>query len=424
MKLRELFFVNIAIVLALSGCLKDTQFVTYKVYTPVVEKMQTVLQQVKLTNPIAVKNAGKMVLLNNYIYLVENEKGIHVINKSNAKSPVITGFIAIPGCIDIAVKDDVLYADCFTDLLTIKLQGNNATVLDVQHDIFKDKRMNRWQVVSDSGFAITKWNVKDSVVAIDKNDNQFTIFPTTGGGAFLAAANVSAKVGIGGSMARFTIVNNYLYTVSTSTLTSYNIANAIYPIKEKQQQIGFDIETIYPFKNNLFIGGQTGMQIFDISIPNTPVFQSNFSHARVCDPVIADDTYAYVTLRSALDANNTLNLSMMPILRCGGNLNELNVLDITNVKLPKLLKTTAMYNPHGLGKQNNILIICDGNDGVKVYDASVPTNLQLLNTIKLANTYDVICFDNIAHISTSNGLYLYRFNNKGETELLSKIAKL
>jgi hypothetical protein len=410
-------FVSI-LILAFSGCLKDTQFVTYKLYTPIVEKMQTVLQQVKITTATAVKNAGKMVLLGNTIYLVENEKGVHIINNSNPKNPAVTGFIQIPGCVDIAIKGTTMYADCYTDLIAIDLSSNSATIANIQHDVFKNKRMSSWQLIADSGYAITGWNVKDSIVALKESESRSIAWI---GGGFMASANVSvAAIGIGGSMARFTIVNNYLYTVSTSTLSSYNISNALQPKKEKQQTIGFDIETIYPFKNNLFIGGQTGMQIFDISTPNTPVFQSNFSHARVCDPVIADDNFAYVTLRSDVNVNTNNNALMM---RCQGNFNELNVLDITNVRQPKLLKTTAMYNPHGLGKEGNILMICDGDNGVKVYNAANPINLQLLHTIALQGTYDVICHNNIAYISTNKGLYLYSYTNSGQIDLLSSIQK-
>ena len=98
-------------------------------------------------------------------------------------------------------------------------------------------------------------------------------------------------------MARFSIVNNYLYTVNNSQLTSFNITTANNPVKTATQTVGWNIETIYPFSNKLFIGSMTGMFIYDISNPATPVAQGQFTHVRSCDPVIADGNYAYVTLR-------------------------------------------------------------------------------------------------------------------------------
>ena len=50
--------------------------------------------------------------------------------------------------------------------------------------------------------------------------------------------------------------------------------------------------------NRLFIGSQTGMFIYNLSNPDNPVQDGQFNHVRSCDPVIADEKYAYVTLRS------------------------------------------------------------------------------------------------------------------------------
>ena len=43
------------------------------------------------------------------------------IDNSNPKEPTLVGFINIPGNIDIAIKDDVLYADSAVDLIALNL---------------------------------------------------------------------------------------------------------------------------------------------------------------------------------------------------------------------------------------------------------------------------------------------------------------
>ena len=40
-----------------------------------------------------------------------------------------------------------------------------------------------------------------------------------------------------------------------------------------------------------------------------------------------------------------------------------------------------MTNPHGLTKDNNLLFICDGKDGLKMYDAADPLNIVLKKAI-------------------------------------------
>ena len=77
------------------------------------------------------------------------------------------------------------------------------------------------------------------------------------------------------------------------------------------------------------------MQIFDNSNPSEPIHLSTFAHARVCDPVVVNDDYAFVTLRSGD--------------RCSGFVNQLDVVDIKDLENPKLVKSYPMDNPHGLG---------------------------------------------------------------------------
>ena len=103
-------------------------------------------------------------------------------------------------------------------------------------------------------------------------------------------------------MARFTIVNNHLYAVSNSALNVVSIVNGADPVFTNKVQMTWGIETLYPFNNRLFIGSTTGMFIFDIANPTNPVQLGTFSHARKCDPVIADNTNAFVTLRTGIHA--------------------------------------------------------------------------------------------------------------------------
>src|SRR5262245_19508465 len=104
--------------------------------------------------------------------------------------------------------------------------------------------------------------------------------------------------GQGGSMARFAVNGNTMYVLSGDSLRVLDISDnhAITPLKSMAS--GNGVETLYPRGNALFMGTENGMNIFDITDPIEPVWLSTFSHIRSCDPVVADDKYAYVSLRS------------------------------------------------------------------------------------------------------------------------------
>lgn len=223
-----------------------------------------------------------------------------------------------------------------------------------------------------------------------------------------SAQKAASPFGMGGSMARFSIVNANLYTVSNSDMSVYSIAAPENPVFSNKINMGWGIETIYPFKDKLFIGSNTGMFIYDIKNPNSPAKLGQFTHLTSCDPVIADDDYAFVTLRSGEN--------------CRRGSNQLDVLDIKNLTSPALLKTYPMVSPHGLSKDGNTLFICDGKDGLKVYDAANVKDLTLKKHIEGFQSYDVIAYNKLAIVVSKDGLRQYDYSNMNDIKLLSRIG--
>ena len=86
-----------------------------------------------------------------------------------------------------------------------------------------------------------------------------------------------------------------------------------------------------------------------------------------------------------------------------------------------LVKSYKLKNPHGLSKDDNTLFICDGADGLKVYDASDVNNLRLLTQVSGIDTRDVIAFDKIALVMAKDGIYQYDYSNTSSLKLLSMI---
>lgn len=410
MYMNKYFAIVIVIIsICITGCLKDTSYSkqTYIFYMPVYESKDVVKANIKSNNPKEIQNPGKIYLYGKYIFLNEIDKGIHIIDNSNPASPQNIAFIDIPGNLDIAVKGNILYADLYSDMVTIDIANPlNVALKKYTNNIFSFRNYG----IYDSTKVIVNWIKKDTVVTEGElgdswwQKNNFV----RSGNMLQGFGGGSSPVGLGGSMARFAIVNERLYTVSNYGLNVFNIITPFDPVFSKKISIGWNIETIFPFKNNLFIGSQSGMFIYNINNPDNPVQAGQFAHVRSCDPVVADDNYAYVTLRSGT--------------ACQGYTNQLDVLQLNNLSNIKLLKSYSFTNPHGLSKDGNLLFICDSKDGLKVFDASDVMNLKLIKNIGGIETYDVIANNNIALVVAKDGLYQYNYTNTNNIRLLSKIG--
>lgn len=408
--------ITVILTASLSGCDKEKVTRSYTWYTPVYRALPEVRAEMKSSPARAVKNPGKIYIYRNYIFLNEFDEGIHIFDNTNPSSPKNIAFIPIPGNEELAIRDNVLFTDSYSDLVSFDISDpKTVTAIKFTENAFPYRNVfysyntfNGTRPSTPDSIKVTvSWIRHDTTVSYYTNQN--VVYD------FVALSNSSAQpakssTGQGGSMARFTLINNYLYTVSTSELYAFNIANPREPKYVNKTVINNNqtIETIYPFKNKLFIGSNQGMFIYDVSNPANLVKQGQFVHARSCDPVIADDTRAWVTLRTG-----TL---------CGGNVNQLEVVNIEDLANPTLVKQYGMTNPYGLGKEGNILFICDGADGIKVYDATDASDLKLIKKIDGMEPYDVIASGNIALVLAKDGLYQFDYSNVNNIRLLSKIG--
>lgn len=215
--------------------------------------------------------------------------------------------------------------------------------------------------------------------------------------------------GKGGSLSRFTIVGNYLYTVDNHYLVTYNITDPSSPVKTGTSAINFDIETIYPFKNRLFIGTRTGLYIYSIDTPSVPSRISEARHARSCDPVVADDSVAYVTLKSSSG--------------CGPAAAGLYVHDVKNIFAPTLKKTIPIQDPEGLGLSDSTLYVCCNTYGLRIYNVSDRYNPIEKKVINDGNIYkDVIPYGNLLICYITTGLLIYDITNPVDPVVVKMIA--
>jgi hypothetical protein len=213
------------------------------------------------------------------------------------------------------------------------------------------------------------------------------------------------NTGTGGSLARFTIASNYLYTVDYSTLKVYDITNEKEPVKKNEVYIGFDVETIFSKGDLLLMGSRNGVYIYDISNPVNPVQLSIYTHTYSCDPVVMEGNYAYSTLNNSEP--------------CSRGLNELHIINVSNPESPFFVKAIQMENPHGLGVSGNLLYVCD--NGIKVFNIANKENPVLLKKISISDAMDVIPIDSLLLVASESGLSEYKITNDSNLTFLSNL---
>lgn len=221
-------------------------------------------------------------------------------------------------------------------------------------------------------------------------------------------SRVDGGTGQGGSMARFAITGDYLYVVDHSSLHVYALVDPRQPVKTTEVSLGVDIETIFPSGDKLYIGSMDGMHIYDITTPEEPVHLSTYQHIRSCDPVVVQGDLAYVTLRAATV--------------CGGGVNRLDIINISDPVYPQLINSYEMENPFGLGIDGNTLFVCEGELGLKVLNVADPQNIQLIRRIDNMHAFDVIPVNNNLILTGNNGVFQYDYSQVENLQLNSQLT--
>jgi hypothetical protein len=150
------------------------------------------------------------------------------------------------------------------------------------------------------------------------------------------------------------------------------------------------------------------MYIYDNSDPAHTVRISRFAHVTSCDPVVVEGDYAFVTLRGET--------------RCSGRNNLSEIIDVSNTRAPKLIARYPMDGHYGLGIDRGLLFICDGDAGLKLFDASELKKLKKVSGFFGIKTHDDIIHHKIAIVVGQKGLYQYDYQDLMNVKLISEIV--
>nr|WP_297783118.1 hypothetical protein [uncultured Allomuricauda sp.] len=385
----------------------------YLVARPLTMDRAEFANSVDVIAPRPVEESGKVYTYGDYIFINDKYQGVHVIDNSNPNQPVKVAFIQIPGNVDVSVKNDYLFADSLMDLVVLDISDlDNITIVNRLENVlqsyvaapFEADLVDYGEYGYSSDEILIGWELVSERLTEEQYQSRFGDF----GIAFAEAANdANVGTGQGGSLARFKIVEDYLYAVDSHNINVFNISDMDNPQVLEDVYAGFDIETIFNRDNYLFLGSMRGMYIYDITSPSAPTLVSEFEHGTACDPVVVDGDYAYVTLRGG-------NL-------CGATESGLFIVDISDIEKPELAISYPMDGPYGLGIKDEKIFVCDGDSGLKVYDKTDINNLIELNHFEDIITYDVIPMENHLIMVGDQTLYQYEYLDDG-IKLLSQIG--
>ncbi|MDR3134236.1 MAG: hypothetical protein LBU42_09525 [Prevotellaceae bacterium] len=392
-----------------AGCndaIKNT--VTYPVNEPVYMPFSEFRTPPPVKTAQEIVNPGKICLYGDYIFINEIAKGFHIIDNSNPASPHAVGFIDLPGNIDLAINNNLLFADSYIDLVWFNIDlpaqpQASGRLEDVFPNVLPpiDNEYPMKGIDNTKG-VVVGWEVK--TITEEEERSRYIPYPVwyaeyaylNYADSWGGAARSSGATALTGSTARFAAYGDYLYVVTSSQLKVFAVSgNTV--AKGLEQYLSWNTETVFAYDQKLFLGTTTGLLIYDIANPAAPARLSSVSHVLGCDPVVVQGNYAYVTIRGGN--------------ACGQNLNLLDIVDISNPAQPFLKTSFNMQSPYGLGIDGQALFICD--NGLKVFDASDPLKIgeRRLAHFSGISGVDVIPYNNTLILIGGDGLYQYDYSD-------------
>jgi hypothetical protein len=299
------------------------------------------------------------------------------------------------------------------DLLTFDISNLEAPkLLSRQENVFRNRGGHSYYFVNDQLVVGYEAKLEERINTTSCDDEYEYTGPIfyEGGPVLSDGGSVGDIVsGQGGSMARFAIHTGHLYALEPGSLQVFSLLSPTEPDSIRKVSVGWDVETIFPYRDKLFLGSQSGMYIFDNSRPDSPNLLSIYEHMRACDPVVVEDTLAYVTLRDGTVCQNFSN--------------QLEVISIKDARNPKLLASYPMQHPHGLGIDQKQLFVAEGEHGLKVFNAADAYSIgdNLLQHLEGMHAYDVIPYQDVLVLIGADGLYQYDYSDSANLSLLSVI---
>lgn len=235
----------------------------------------------------------------------------------------------------------------------------------------------------------------------------------------LAGSDSSGSDATNGSYSQVIVVGDFLYGLNDDMLTTVDISDKDNSFILHQQELAFDIESILHHDGLLFIGSSSRMYIYEIGRDGIPSSRSETEYELdniACwnDPIVVSGDYAYVTLSTTVVPDGG------PCQRTT-EFNELRIYDVSDIENPEFLESIWMENPKGLGIDDDHLFICDGYNGLVVFNLTDPVNPVRLHHFPGFTSYDLITRNGLLIVIAQDQLLQFDYTDIENMRLLSSI---
>lgn len=409
-----IYLLGFTLIFASCGNQLCKQTISYTKATAIYGDIDEARNQVVNAAVRDIEDPGKIYIGEDFLLIGEEGEGIHVLDNSDPNNPVQINFINIHQNREFFVEGDALYAESWTDIVKYDI----SDLSNVRVEARADEVFNTPVSLNAAGEKLIGFDLENVVEDLDCespiNRDQVNFFswdnelipPSAVPSSFAGTSNGSV-----GTINRLTYSHDNLYVINWNDIFTISDNGSSLTV-ENETSDWRQMETILTQDDNLFIGTQTGMVIYSLENANAPSLTSTFEHATACDPVLPKGDVAYVTLRSGND--------------CWGFSNQLDVVNISNLNSPSLVRSIQMDSPLGMTVVGNNLYVGQGQNGLSVFDISNDRDPVLINQEDGFEAYDVIANPNDANkilVTGENGINQYEVTGNAEAfNLLSTIA--
>lgn len=411
MKTVTRILIGILLLTAFTSCFEENCWIEQEVYRPVMIHPSDLKDLIKMTSAKSIQQIGRINYYQDHIFIADPDKGVHVIDIQDPSQPEIKYFLEIPGLGDLGIQNDILYASQYTDLVALNIQD-----LENPQEVNRNAMaFNNFTLVNDSIYLGAKATGETQMVPCYSQRDDWCFYNTANDVSFLNenaprpnSGSSPINTGLAGSLATFALTHQQvLYTLSQDHhINAFDLKNDLQI--QHSEQVSWNAQTLFPYKNQLFVGTREGMIIFSIENPFYLEKLSEYQHWVSCDPVVVDDKHAYLTLRNGSS--------------CRNGINQLEVINIEDPTHPVSQLTYPMTNPHGLGLgSQESLFVCDGSEGLKVFDKKDAPFLDPVAHFPSMQAHDVIALPNTLILIAEEGLFLYDYSDIKNMTFLSSI---
>ena len=343
---------------------------------------------------------GKIYVSEDLLIIGDRGTGVHIIDNTDPANPTPIGFLNIPGSTQLYVEGDYIYSNAYYDMIKIDISDmNNIRIADRMVEAFPI------DIVNQNNEVLLGFN-RETVTEQGDCDNIFF-----DGGTFFfddrdvlldESAIPTSFISNGstiGTANRIATSDNSMFVINRAQIFSFDISEdqlSEHKNYSFMEYFGWQMETIFAKNELLYIGSQNGMSIHRLS-ENAIDHQGEYFHATGCDPVLPiDEGIAYLTLRSGNE--------------CPGDVNTLNVIDISNIRNPFSIQEIEMTSPFGLSLIGDLLYVGEGNNGLRIFDASNRSALSEVTFIRDISAYDIIAHPtriDVVLLASEQGLVQY-----------------